>query len=603
MSKRQIGMSLFDVSIGGIAYYIAFVLRFSSFTFSSDFLIFLRTLPVAIVIKFVFFNYFEIHRGIWKYASLQDLLNILKAAALSTLGIIFVIFILFRGEGYPRSVLIIDWFLTVAFIGGLRFAIRLKVERSRVPVAGSKKVLIVGAGDAGTMIVKEMKRNPQIGYNPVGFIDDVPAKRGMMIDGIPIIGRQTDIPELVSQYGIQEIIIAVPSASGKEMREIVKQCKLSKVAFKTLPALGDIINGTVSVYQVKDVDVTDLLRREPIKLDTEFISAHLSGKRIMVTGAGGSIGSELCRQIAKFNPSELILVDMAETPIFWIEFSLQHAFPDLKLSSFLVDIKDSSRVDEIIRTMRPQIIYHAAAYKHVPILEKNVLEGIKNNVFGTKALADLAYKYNVEEFVMVSTDKAVNPKSLMGISKRINEIYIQALSRDTSTKFVSVRFGNVLDSSGSCVPIFREQIKEGVPITITHKGAKRYFMTLSEAGQLIIQAGAMGQGGEIFILKMGEQIPVLELAKDLVALSGVPEDKVDFDFTGLRPGEKLEEELVGYGEEAKPTSDDKILVIRSNNHIPHTQLSKDLEELSQHVAARNMELAVKKCRAIVEDYS
>ncbi|MCK4353028.1 polysaccharide biosynthesis protein [candidate division WOR-3 bacterium] len=603
MSKREIIISLFDVGIAGLVYYLSFALRFSSFTFPHDFLIFLKTLPIVLLIKFFAFTYFKVYKGIWRYASIKDLLDILKAATISTSIIIFVIFTLSRGEGYPRSVPIIDWFLTVIFIGGLRFSIRIRKERAQPPAPGSKRTLIIGAGDAGIMILKEMKTNPQIGYNPIGFIDDDTTKQGRTIQGIHVLGRQTDIPRLVRQQRIAEIIIAIPSASGDEMREIVKQCEVSGVKFKTLPVLGDVINGTVSISQIKDVDVSDLLRREPIELDTEFISRHLSGKRIMVTGAGGSIGSELCRQIAKFNPQELILLDMAETPLFFIELFFRQKFPNLKITSFLSDVKDSLRLEEIIKSTSPQIIYHAAAYKHVPVLEKNILEGIKNNIFGTKTLADLASQYGVEEFVMVSTDKAVNPKSFMGISKRINEIYIQSLSEESGTKFVSVRFGNVLDSSGSCVPIFKHQIKAWEPITITHRDAKRYFMTLPEAGQLIIQAGAMGQGGEIFILKMGEPINVLNLAQDLVTLSGIPKENVKFSFTGLRPGEKLEEELIGKGEKVQVTSDEKILIVKSSNHIPLSKLNKDFIELKQYVASQDTSLILKKCKSIVSNYS
>ncbi|MDI6839980.1 MAG: nucleoside-diphosphate sugar epimerase/dehydratase [bacterium] len=605
MRKSQIGISLFDVGIGGFAYYIAFVLRFSSFTFPADFPIFLKTLPIAILIKFVIFNYFELHKGIWEYASIQDLIDILKAATLTTLSIIFVIFALSRGVGYPRSVPIIDWFLTVIFVGGSRFIIRIRKEALKPSITRSKRVLIVGAGDAGTMILKEMKNNPSIGYNPIGFVDDDPLKQGRAIHGVPIIGKQDNIPNLVSRYKVQEIIIAIPSASGDEMRKIVEKCKLSGVNFKTLPALGDIINGTVSISQIKDVDVTDLLRRKPIELDTKFISLHLSGKRIMVTGAGGSIGAELCHQIAKFNPNKLILVDIAESPLFLVELSLRRKFTNLDIVSFLADIKDTARIEEIIKTTGPQIIYHAAAYKHVPVLEKNinVIEGVKNNILGTKRLADLALKYTIEEFVMVSTDKAVNPKNIMGISKRINELYIQSLSNESGTKFVSVRFGNVLDSTGSCIPIFRQQIKENESITITHPDAKRYFMTLPEAGQLIIQAGAMGNGGEIFILKMGDPIPIIDLAQDLIALSGLPKDKAKFSFIGLRPGEKIEEELIGKGEKVQLTHDENILVVSSDNHISHSELLKELNELEQYVTTQNTELVIKKCKSIIDNYS
>jgi len=603
MSKHQKFLLLFDVFAGAIAYYFAFVLRTSSFTFQDSFLVFLKTLPVIILIKFTAFNYFELHRAIWKYTGTQELISILKASGFATLGIIFVIFTLSRGEGYPRSVPIIDWLLTVAFIGGTRFIIKMKRETLKSPLSRSTRVLIVGAGNAGTSILKEMKSNPKIGYNPIGFIDDDPGKQGRTIHGSPILGTQSDIPRFAYKYGIQEIIIAIPSASGNEMRSIVEQCKSAKVKFKTLPAFSDIINGTVSVSQIKDVDVIDLLRREPVELDTTFVSLHLSGKKVMVTGAGGSIGGELCHQIARFNPSQLILLDMAETPLFWIELSLNSEFPNLNITSFLGDIKDAQSLEEIISTTRPQIIYHAAAYKHVPIVEKNTLQGIKNNIFGTQTLADLAHKYGVENFVMISTDKAVNPRNFMGISKRVDELYIQALAGESKTRFVSVRFGNVLDSNGSCLPIFKQQIKAKKPITITHPDAKRFFMTLPEACQLIVQAGSMGKGGEILILKMGEQVRILDLARDLISFSGGDPDKAEFSFIGLRPGEKLGEELIGHNEKAQLTRDEKILIVNSNNHISYPQLKKELAELSQLVESQNITLATEKCKSIVSNYS
>ncbi len=604
MPKKQKFLLLLDVGSGGLAYYLAFVLRFSSFTFPPvEFSIFLKTLPIVILIKFIAFNYFELHRPIWKYTGTQELIDIIKSSGFATLAISFVVFTLSRGEGFPRSVPIIDLLLTVAFIGGIRFIIKMKGATAKSSSSRSTRVLIVGAGDAGTSILKEMKNSTKVGYNPVGFIDDNSAKQGRTIYGVSILGTQSDIPRLAYRYGIQEIIIAIPSASGSEMRSIVAKCRSAKVKFKTLPAFADIINGSVSVSQIKDVDVVDLLRREPIELDTTFVSLHLSGKKVMVTGAGGSIGGELCRQIARFNPSELILLEMAETPLFWIELSLKNEFPNLNIIPFLGDIKDAQFLEEMISVTHPQIIYHAAAYKHVPIVEKNAIQGIKNNIFGTQNLADLAHKYEIDNFVMISTDKAVNPKNFMGVSKRVNELYIQALAKESKTKFVSVRFGNVLDSSGSCVPIFKQQIKAKKPITITHPDAKRFFMTLPEASQLILQAGSMGKGGEIFILKMGEQIRIVDLVRDILAFSGEEPDKAEFSFIGLRPGEKLKEELVGHNEKAQLTNDEKILIINSNNHVPYLKLKEELDELSQLVKSQSITLAVEKCESIVSTYS
>lgn len=625
--KKPIFAILLDTVLVILAYYLSFVLRLGRFVFV-EYSIFLKTLPFVILAKGIIFYFYKIHRGIWKYASVNDLWAIIKAAGLSTLVIIGFVFILFRAEGYPRSVPIIDWLLTIIFIGGLRFVARTKKEGSvRSPyrtMRGGKRLLIVGAGNAGVMLFKEIKENPGLGYNLVGFIDDSKENKGMHLQGVPILGNQKDIPRIVRDKKVVQIILAIPSASGKEMRSIVKYCEYAKVKFKTLPALGNIINGTVSMSQTRNVNMSDLLRRVPAKLDTRLIASHLSGKRVMVTGAGGSIGRELCFQIAKYNPDTLILFERAETALFFTELDIKREFPHLKISTLLADMRDFSRCEQIIKEQRPEIIYHAAAYKHVPMLEINSVEGIKNNVFGTQNLADLAYKYGIEEFVMVSTDKAVNPKNLMGLSKRINEIYVQTLSKRMKneelrmknsqfkilnskfpiqnsqlTKFITVRFGNVLGTSGSVVPVFKKQIEDGGPITITHKQAKRYFMTMGEAGQLIITAGAMGKGGEIFILQMGEQVKITDLAQDMIALSGYRPEDIKIVFTGLRPGEKLSEQLVEETETAKPTTDDKILVVESNNYASYQKINDKLTELKDYLTNGNTENITAKCKEII----
>lgn len=591
-----------DVGIGILTYYLAFVLKFSTFALGKEFYLFLQSLPLIIVIKLVVFNFFEVHKGIAKYASVEDLLAIVKASAVSTgciyVAIMFAPFI----KGYPRSVPLIDFCLTVLFIGGLKLIPRLYEESIKSSSYSSRRALIMGAGDVGTMILREIKNNPSLGYKIIGLIDDDKEKQGRTIQGFSVIGTRHDIQRLVRKYKIEEIIIAIPSAAGAEIRDIVMECKKARVKFKTVPELSDIIGDTVSAHQLKDVDVEDLLRRLPIKLDPTLISYHISGKSVVVTGAAGSIGSELCRQIGKYNPSELILVDMAETPLFHIERSLRKSFPNLNFKPMLIDVKDLNQVEELMM-LGPQIIYHAAAYKHVPLLEKNWSSAIRNNIFGTKNIADIAKSKGIEEFVMVSTDKAVNPESIMGLSKRVNEIYIQTLSKQSDTKFVSVRFGNVLGSQGSCVPIFKNQLQTGEPITITHPEVKRYFMTIPEAAQLILQAGAMGKGGEIFILKMGEPIKIVELVNDLITLSGLNKEDVRFSFTGLRPGEKLEEELIGKGEMAELTADEKILVINSNNDFSHDKITQEFKKLGQHLNSNDMRKTIEQCRSIINSYT
>ncbi|MDD2889512.1 MAG: nucleoside-diphosphate sugar epimerase/dehydratase [bacterium] len=593
-------MTLVDTGIGVIAYYLAFVLRFSTFLLGNQFSLFLQTLLIVVLIKFVIFNFFEVNRGISKYISIEDLITIFKATSFSTIGITIVVFTVFAG--YPRSIPMIDWCLTFVMIGGFKIIPRVYSEFIKSSSPSLKRILIVGAGDAGTMILREIKNNPALPYKIIGFIDDDNAKQGRTIQGVPVIGTRYDIQHFVRRYKIGEVIIAIPSAPGNELRNIVMECKKVKVIFKTVPSLSEVITDTVSLSQLKEVDVEDLLRRLPIKLDTSLVSYHISGKKIMVTGAAGSIGSELCRQIAKFNPEELILVDMAETPLFHIERSLRKNFPGLNITPFLIDIKDKYQVEQAIK-LKPDIIYHAAAYKHVPLLERNWSAAIKNNIFGTKNLADIAKEYEIDEFVMVSTDKAVNPINTMGLSKRLDEIYVQSLSKNSKTKFVSVRFGNVLGSQGSCIPIFKNQLMAGEPITITHPDMRRYFMTIPEASQLIIQAGTMGKGGEIFILRMGEPVKIVDLVNDLITLSGLNKEDIKFSFVGLRPGEKLDEELIGKGEKVKMTPDEKILVLETKNNLSPEEINEGLRILKQYLDYGDMKNTLAQVKHMISTYS
>jgi FlaA1/EpsC-like NDP-sugar epimerase len=594
-------MTLIDTGIGVLAYYLAFVLRFSTFSLGKELPSFLYTLPVIILVKFVVFSFFEVNRGISKYISIEDLITIFKATSFSTIGITIVMFTIFI-SGYPRSIPMIDWCLTFVMIGGFKIIPRVYNEFLKTSSTALKRILIVGAGDAGTMILREIKNSSALPYKVIGFIDDDKSKQGRTIQGVPVIGTRYDIQHLVRRYKIGEVIIAIPSAPGNELRNIVMECKKVKVIFKTVPSLSEVITDTVSLSQLKEVDVEDLLRRLPIKLDTSLVSYHISGKKIMVTGAAGSIGSELCRQIAKFNPEELLLVDMAETPLFNIERSLRKNFPGLNITPLLVDIKDKYQVEQVIK-LKPDIIYHAAAYKHVPLLERNWSAAIKNNIFGTKNLADTAKEYEIDEFVMVSTDKAVNPINTMGLSKRLDEIYVQSLSKNSKTKFVSVRFGNVLGSQGSCIPIFKNQLMAGEPITITHPDMRRYFMTIPEASQLIIQAGTMGKGGEIFILRMGEPVKIVDLVNDLITLSGLNKEDIKFSFVGLRPGEKLDEELIGKGETVKLTPDEKILVLETKNNLSPEEINEGLRILKQYLDYGDMKNTIAQVKYMISTYS
>ncbi len=504
--------------------------------------------------------------GLWRYSSSRDLIALVKGATISTA--VFTLVVLFLGpSGLPRTVVIMDWLGSIVIVGGVRFSTRaireIAVNAAKAPQGVRRRILVIGAGDAGETLVREIMRNYAAKYEVVAFVDDSRAKVGERIHGIPVFGPISTIPDLVTANQVDEIILAIPTLSGKEMRPIVDLCRGTGASIRTVPATDRIIDGRVTMSQLQAVKIEDLLGREAVVLDAERISHFVRGRVVLVTGAGGSIGSELCRQIARFGPSRLLLVEQAENNLFHIHRHLVREFPDVPVVPCIADICDSRRLEAIFIDEKPHVVFHAAAHKHVPMMEENPGEAIKNNVFGTKKLADLSDAHGVDKFVMVSTDKAVNPTSVMGVSKRTAEIYVQALSQRSKTHFVTVRFGNVLGSAGSVIPLFQEQIAAGGPVTVTHPEMKRYFMTIPEACQLILQAGAMGSGGQIFVLDMGEPVKIVDLARDLISLSGlVPGEDIEIKFTGMRPGEKLFEELATDDENAEKTTHPKIFVGR-----------------------------------------
>lgn len=494
-----------------------------------------------------------------------------------------------------ESVIMLDLFTTIMLLSGLRMLIRLYHEEF---FAESRKALrrflIVGAGDAGEALLRELMRRKDSPYQVVGFVDDDPAKYRMKIHGVSVLGNVEQLPQICQKYNVDEIAIAIPSATTKQMRRIVQVCQGTKLRFSTVPSITDIASGKLRVSQIRDVDINDLLGREEVKLDIESIRLFLTGKTILVTGAGGSIGSEMCRQVCGFAPKCLLLVEQAENPLFYIEGELRKAYPNVPLETLICDITDRVRVDQIFDRFRPEVVIHAAAHKHVPLMEINPGEAIKNNVVGTMNVADAADRIGSEHFVMISTDKAVNPTSIMGSSKRIAEMYIQDLNNTSQTHFVTVRFGNVLGSNGSVVPIFKKQIAEGGPVTVTHPEMRRYFMTIPEASQLVLQAAAIGKGGEIFVLDMGEPVKIVDLARDLITLSGfrLGED-IEIVFTGLRPGEKLFEELSIAGEDMIPTVHPKIAVwknIPKDRQFLRTHIQKLIEAAYTQDRARIVEL-------------
>lgn len=563
-------------------------------------------LPALLVIKLAIFWNMGLFKGWWRYVSMSDLIVIFKANVFASLTLVTYAVLIHRLHNIPRTVLTLDFVFCFMLMGGVRFVTRAFRE-NYFPMPSSKRLektrlLVVGAGDAGQMIAREIRQNPRLRAEVVGFLDDDPKKKGERFQGIRVLGRQGSLASVCSKNDVHEVIIAIPSASSREIRRIVERCLEAGVKFKTLPGVGDLIDGKVSVRNIRKVDLEDLLGRESVRLDVEKIRAYLSGKRVLVTGAGGSIGSEICRQVARFAPEKIILFDNAETPLFHIEQELLKNFPNVRLMPIVGDIRYRSRVEAIFDESMPEVVFHAAAYKHVPMMEHNPAEAVNNNVRGTKILADSAHAFGVRNFVMISTDKAVNPTNVMGASKRAAELYVQSLGRRSHTHFVTVRFGNVLGSNGSVVPTFKEQIRKGGPVTVTHPDVTRFFMTIPEASQLVLQAGSMGKGGEIFLLDMGDPVKIVHLAEELIRLSGlVPYEDIDITFTGLRPGEKLYEELLLVGEGAVATAHEKIMVA-SAAFYDETVLHQHLEELFKSARAMDLAATVDILKEIVPEY-
>ncbi|PKO18246.1 MAG: polysaccharide biosynthesis protein [Chloroflexi bacterium HGW-Chloroflexi-10] len=507
---------------------------------------------VSLVIKPLIYYWFGLYRRMWMYASVQELKLIIIAVTAASVAVSAVMVGLLSVNvfrGFPRAVLVLDWILSLMMVGGLRFSLRvigdnLVVGSAPIRTHGSRRLLIVGAGDAGALVVRELQKNPQMNSNPVGFLDDNPSKLKQQIHGVPVVGLVSDLSKVLENLRIDEVIIAIPSAPGRIVRLVADICRVKNMPFRTMPGIYELLGGTVSVSRLREVDIADLLRRQPTHMGDELIGATISGKTILVTGAGGSIGKELCRQIARWGPSGLILVGHGENSIFEALLDLKESFPGLSLTPIISDMRDKKRLDTIFERHRPQVVFHAAAHKHVPMMELNVEEAVTNNILGTRNLVDVVEKYKVERLLMISTDKAIRPKNVMGATKRIAEMLVLDAARRSNKPYCVVRFGNVLGSRGSVVPIFKRQIAKGGPITITHPDMKRYFMTIPEAVYLVLQSASIGKGGETFVLNMGDQVRIVDLAEDLIRLSGLePGRDVEIVFTGSRPGEKLSEDL------------------------------------------------------------
>lgn len=568
----------------------------------------------ALVITIIFlgvFYIFKLYSSLWRYASVNELISIFLAVSVAIIlsyGYGLLLGIRTPGVIYtmPRSIYVISWMLIILSVGGVRFSYRIywvAYFLNKKEKGAFKNVLVVGAGSAGAKIIKELQKNKELGCYPVGFIDDDKYKRGKYINNIPVLGPISDIEKVIRQRQADEVIIAMPSASMAQKKEIIDKCKNVKCKVRILPGIGDMLDSISPMSRVRDVDIEDLLGREPVKLDIENIAGYLKGKVVLVTGGGGSIGSELCRQIAKFEPQELLILDIYENNAYDLQNELLFKYPNLNLRVLIGSVRDHERVDDIFNKYKPQVVFHAAAHKHVPLMEENPGEAVKNNVFGTLNVAQCADKYGTKKFVMISTDKAVNPTNVMGATKRICEMIIQSFDRHSKTEFVAVRFGNVLGSNGSVIPLFKKQIENGGPVTVTHPDINRFFMTIPEAAQLVIQAGAMAKGGEIFVLDMGQPVKIVDLARDLIRLSGLEPDKdIKIVFTGLRPGEKLYEEVLMAEEGLTRTAHEKICVGTLSN-IDYNELLKELNDFEKVLDVDDPFLIKKTLSKIVPTYN
>ncbi len=564
---KGVALLLLDVAAVCAASLGANYLRFDEI-YPSEFPHFGQWLLLDVIITPIVFYALGLYRGGWRYASVSDVKRILLAVGVRTIAL-FVLFI-FLGfdRGVPRSTTILQAMLLLCAVGGARFLTRVRREitqqkrlRTRPPV------LLIGAGDAGEILLRELRNNDALPYNPVGLIDDDPARWGEQIHGVPVLGGTADIPVVAAERRIREAIIAIPTATGPQLTRIYKACRAAGIRAKTVPPVSDLFQGRVSVSQIREVEVEDLLGREPVRVDLDMIRSRLAGRRVLVTGGAGSIGRELARQLAALAPERLVVMDRNENASYFTEIELRKRFPSVPVDCRVGDVLDRGRLEQVLEECRPHVVFHAAAFKHVPMMESHAVEAFKNNVLGTRNVAQAAAAIGVERFVLISTDKAVHPVSVMGGTKRLSEMVLQEMR--VATRFVSVRFGNVLGSDGSVVPLFKRQISEGGPLTVTHPEVSRYFMTVTEAVNLVLQAAGMGVGGEVYLLDMGEPIKILDLARKVIELSGFrPDEEIEIVYTGLRPGEKLHEELYVPGEEWERTSHPKILKFRHAESAP-----------------------------------
>jgi len=583
--RRPAVIFVHDLIMVPVAWLASYWLRFNLNSVPQEYLSrALEAIPVVMFVQALAFYWSGMYRGVWRFASLPDLVRILKAVGVGAALSFGLFFLLYRMAEIPRSIVLLYPLLLLILLAGPRFLYRWSKDK-RLILATGKRVLIVGAGRAGEMLVRDLLRKKGHEYLPVAFVDDKPRRHGQDLHGVPVVGYCEEIPEVVNRLDIEIIMLAVPSAKAGQMRRLVELCEKSGVPFQTLPPLDALMSGQVSINELREVSIEDILGRDPVSLDWQGIRRGLAGKTILVTGGGGSIGSELCRQIAALEPARLVLLENSEYNLYVLEMELANRFPGVQRVTCLGDVRDAAKVEQLFSEQKPNVVFHAAAYKHVPLLENQLREALHNNVLGTRNVALAADRHGCSEFVLISTDKAVNPTNVMGATKRVAEIFCQNLDSHSATRFITVRFGNVLDSAGSVVPLFRSQIRAGGPVTVTHPDMERYFMTIPEAAQLILQAAVLGRGGEIFVLDMGEPVKIQYLAEQMIRLSGKePYKDINIVFSGLRPGEKLYEELFHEQEKLEHTEHGKIFLARYRK-VGWDELTAILDEMEAACSA------------------
>src|ERR671927_338868 len=565
VNRHRLWQLLADAALIALAWWLAFWLRFDHGVPGPYHRLFVDTIAVAVAIKLAIFIVFGFYNRWWRYVSTRDMWGAARGVTVACLVADLVVYFAHPVKGFPlpRSIAVLDWLLLLAFVAGTRLIARSLIERpgAAALVVRGKGVIVVGAGDAAQLVIREMLKSPALGYTPIGLIDDDPRKKNLRLHGVRVLGTTGELAHILRDNRPDEVLIAIPSASGEDRRRIVEMARAANVPVKTLPGLYELISGDLNLAgQIRPVQVQDVLGREPVEVDLASIASYVAGEIVLVTGAGGSIGAELCRQIARVRPARLVLVEHSEAALFDVERELVGDRGVSAVATVLGDCGDRAKMSQVFERYRPSVVFHAAAYKHVSLLEANPLESVRNNTLATKVMADVAAEYGAERFVLVSTDKAVDPKNLLGQSKAVAEWIVEAYGHraDVSTRFVAVRFGNVLNSSGSVIPIFRRQIEKGGPLTVTHPEMTRYFMTIPEAVSLVVQAGAIGGRGAGFVLDMGEPLKIVDLARNMIRLSGKePDTEIAIDFVGVRPGEKLHEELWNSGEYVGPTKHPK----------------------------------------------